>query len=81
MAQLQRLIKTSQLVTVANDYVSVSGSINEGRPLRLHSPGSRVLADIHALAKMQVTPGHQHQFEEPKKAGGFRWLLRAFAAG
>jgi pilus assembly protein CpaE len=57
VTHLQRLLRTPQLVTIASDYQAVSASHNEGRPLRMQSPGSRVLADIDRLAGMLVSTG------------------------
>jgi pilus assembly protein CpaE len=79
---LQRLMKTTQLITITNDYAAVSGSINEGRPIRIRTPSSRVVADIHNLARMQVSTGQQPQPQpqQVKKSSGFNWLLNALTA-
>jgi pilus assembly protein CpaE len=79
LPQLQQLLKTTQVVTVANDYTSVAGSLNEGRPLRLNAPGSRVVGDIHNLAKMQVVPGYTSgQPPAARKGMGLKWLRNPF---
>jgi Flp pilus assembly CpaE family ATPase len=78
--QMQQVLKTNNLATIANDYAAVSRSINEGRPLRLLSPGSRVVTDINNLAKMQVVPGYEPQLPG-RKTNGLSWFLKAFANG
>jgi pilus assembly protein CpaE len=57
VTHLQRLMKTPQLVTISNDYAAVSSAMNEGRPLRLMAPASRVVGDLHRLARLLVTSG------------------------
>jgi pilus assembly protein CpaE len=57
VSHLQRLLQTPQLVTIANDYVTVSNALNEGHPLRKHAPKSDVLADIDNLARLLINPG------------------------
>jgi pilus assembly protein CpaE len=72
---LQQMMKTPQLVTIANDYPSVSASINEGRPLRRLAPHSKVVGDIHKLARMLVASG---QSEAPlRKPGSFGKFVRS----
>jgi pilus assembly protein CpaE len=78
LPQLQQLLKTTQLVTISNDYGGVANSLNEGRPLRLHAPGSRVVADINSLARMQVLPGAQSRREPAKKTKTLSWLINPF---
>jgi MinD-like ATPase involved in chromosome partitioning or flagellar assembly len=69
-------MRTPQLVTIANDYLSVSASLNEGRPLRLQAPGSRVLADIERLAGMLISSTQPVQ-RKARKPGRFRQAVRA----
>jgi pilus assembly protein CpaE len=76
VTHLQRLMRTPQLVTIANDYPAVSASLNEGRPLRLQAPGSRVVADINKLAHMLISSGPQGQ-PLPQKANRLRRLVKA----
>jgi pilus assembly protein CpaE len=75
VTHLQRLMRTPQLVTIANDYPSVSASLNEGRPLRLQAPGSRVLADIKKLAHMLVSSREQPQ-QLARESRGLGRLVR-----
>jgi pilus assembly protein CpaE len=76
--QLQQLLKTTNLVTIGNDYVAVAHSLNEGRPLRQHAPGSRVVADIHNLARMQVVLGQPSGQQAARKAKTLGWLINPF---
>jgi Flp pilus assembly CpaE family ATPase len=48
--RLKQMLRAEEVETVASDYSSVSSSINQGLPLRLKEPRSRVLADINRLA-------------------------------
>ena len=73
--QLQRLLRTPQLFTLANDYHAVSASLNEGRPLRQQAPGSRVLADIGRLAHLLINPGAAAEVPA-RRTGRFRRVVR-----
>jgi pilus assembly protein CpaE len=78
---LQRLLRTPQLVTVANDYHAVSAALNEGRPLRVHAPASRALADISRLATMLITPVQGMVPPPARPSGGLFSLLRNLFRG
>jgi pilus assembly protein CpaE len=54
--RLKQMLHADDLVTVASDYPSVSSSINQGLPLRLKEPRSRVLADVTQLALKLLPP-------------------------
>jgi pilus assembly protein CpaE len=49
---LEKVLDVAGLLTIANDYPSVMAAVNNGRPLRLEAPRSRVLADIDELAAL-----------------------------
>src|SRR4029453_15293226 len=76
ISHLQRLMRTPQLFTIANDYNSVSASLNEGRPLRRQAPASRVVSDVHRLASMLVGSGQESQ-QPIGQVGTLRRLMRA----
>jgi pilus assembly protein CpaE len=77
VTHLQRLMRTPQLMTIANDYNNVSNAINEGRPLRRQSPTSRVVADIHKLASMLVSLGGATPEPKPQKVSRLKKVVRA----
>jgi Flp pilus assembly CpaE family ATPase len=82
VTHLQRLLRTPQLVTIANDYHAVSASLNEGRPLKLHSPNCRARGDIIRLAGMLLTPGQPvPQAPSPRPNALRRVLGRLFGRG
>ncbi len=49
--RLAELLQVPQVFTIANDYPSVMAALNHGKPLRVASPHSPVLADIRTLAR------------------------------
>ena len=78
VSHLQRLLRTPQLMTVANDYLAVSASLNEGRPLREQAPKSAVLADLNKLASLLIGSGPPEQdTAKPKLRRGFRQRVHA----
>jgi pilus assembly protein CpaE len=78
VGHLQRLLRTPQLVTIGNDYHAVSASLNEGRPLRVHAPGSRVLADIDKLASLLLSSSQEAAPPaKAKKPGRLRRAVRS----
>jgi CheY-like chemotaxis protein len=48
--RLAELLGVPQVLTVGNDYPSVTAAVNNGKPLALAVPHSPVLADVRALA-------------------------------
>jgi pilus assembly protein CpaE len=79
VTHLQRLLQTPQLVTIANDYATVSTALNEGHPLREHAPKSPVLSDIDNLARLLINPGRPETKPAvaPQKRHYLRRLVRA----
>jgi len=77
VTHLQRLLQTPQLATVANDYVAVSGALNEGRPLRVHAPHSNVLADIDQLVRLLLAPSEPEEPPKPKRPSLLGRMVRA----
>ncbi|MFL5341773.1 MAG: CpaE family protein [Gemmataceae bacterium] len=52
--RLKQMLHTDEVLTIAGDYAAVSSSVNQGLPLRLKEPRSRVLADVSILAEKLV---------------------------
>jgi pilus assembly protein CpaE len=74
--RLRTMLHVEELWTVASDYASVSGAVNQGLPLRLKESRSQVLSDISAIALQLVPPG---DVATPGKKGSsvFGGLIRA----
>ena len=73
--RLKQMLHIDDLVTVASDYPAVSSAINQGLPLRLKEPRSRVLTDVTQLA-MKLIP-QDDSFEPKKGPGVLGGLIRA----
>ncbi len=48
-AELREMLKTPNLVPIANDFRAVNRAINHGQPLRKTAPETAILRDIHRL--------------------------------
>lgn len=73
--RLKELLQFPDLLTIANDYESVSNAINHGRPLRVESPRSRVLSDIDQLASTLFP--QNSEYGAPLGPGMINGLMRA----
>jgi pilus assembly protein CpaE len=74
--RLRSMLHVDELWTVASDYASVSSAVNQGLPLRLKEPRSRVLADIHTIA-MKLAPRQSTIPNGAKGPGVLSGLIRA----
>jgi pilus assembly protein CpaE len=70
---IEKALGVEPIYTIANDHPAVSGSINRGRPLRVHDPKAKPLADIETLID-RVLGGPV----ATEKSGMFGKLRRAF---
>ena len=52
--KLKQMLQVDEVLTIASDYLAVSSAVNQGLPLRLKEPRSRVLADFVTLANKLV---------------------------
>jgi pilus assembly protein CpaE len=57
--RLKQMLRADELLTIASDYMAVSSAVNQGLPLRLKEPRSRVLPDFAALAERLVPVPHE----------------------
>ena len=73
--RLKQMLHVDEVMTVASDYVAVSSSINQGLPLRLKEPRSRVLADVTRLALKLMPP--QSPVSPKQESSVFGGLIRA----
>jgi pilus assembly protein CpaE len=77
LESLEKTLGAAPIHAIANDHAAVNGAINHGRPLRIHDPRAKPLADIENLIKaMFGAPQSNH-------AGGgvFGRMRRAFGLG
>jgi Flp pilus assembly CpaE family ATPase len=80
LAQLKEKLGVPGMMTVANDYGSITAALNSGVPLRMEVPRSKALADIGALAKKVMGPGEQLAADgKPSSWSLFGKLARVFA--
>lgn len=74
--RLKQMLRVNELLTIVSDYASVSAAVNQGMPLRLKEPRSRVLADYANLAQKLVPVGDDTYNQKPSTLGGlFRSLV------
>lgn len=73
--RLKQMLRVDEVMTVASDYASVSSAINQGLPLRLKEPRSRVLADVTRLALKLVPQDDPASPNQPSSV--FGGLIRA----
>jgi len=52
--RLRQMLRVDELLVIASDYMAVSAAVNQGLPLRLKEPRSRVLSDFAALAEKLI---------------------------
>jgi pilus assembly protein CpaE len=74
--RLKAMLRVDELLTVASDYAAVSSAVNQGLPLRLKEPRSRVLADINQLA-MTLIPVEGSAETIRKGSSVFGGVMRA----
>jgi pilus assembly protein CpaE len=74
--RLKTMLRVDDLMTIANDYPSVSAAINQGLPLRLKEPRCRVLNDITAVAQ-KLVPQEDPVGEKAHASSMFGGLIRA----
>ncbi len=74
--RLKTMLHVDELLTVASDYAAVSSAVNQGLPLRLKEPRSRVLADISQLA-MTLIPAEGSAETIRKGSSVFGGMMRA----
>jgi len=74
--RLKAMLHVDELLTVASDYAAVSSAVNQGLPLRLKEPRSRVLADISQLA-MTLIPAEGSAETVRKGSSVFGGMMRA----
>jgi pilus assembly protein CpaE len=74
---LQKLLKSPPMFTVADDRASVEAAVNHGRPIRLEAAGSRALTDVKALTDALF--GAAAASPAAPERGVMRRLMRAFA--
>ena len=79
LAQLKEKLGVPGMMTVANDYASITAALNSGVPLRMEVPRSKALADIGALAKKVMGPGEQLAVDGKPSWSLFGKLARVFA--
>ena len=77
VAELERLLDVPKMQTISNDGTAVNAALNHGRPLRLETPHSPVLADLDALARTLLNIGAPTQ--AAKGSGLFGQLRRAIS--
>jgi pilus assembly protein CpaE len=64
--RIRQMLNVEELFTIASDYPSVSAAMNQGRPLRVQAPKSRVVGDIARLTSSLMP---QAEEAAPAKAG------------
>jgi Flp pilus assembly CpaE family ATPase len=74
--RLKAMLRVDELLTVASDYAAVSSAVNQGLPLRLKEPRSRVLVDFHDLA-MKLVPHEGPATPGGKGSSVFGGIIRA----
>jgi pilus assembly protein CpaE len=74
--RLQELLQVPRMLTITNDYDSVTSAVNQGKTLRAENPRSKALTDIDALAKVLV-PNTEGTAPVPS-SGMFKGLMKAF---
>jgi len=79
IVQLMKPLGVERLSTVAADQPAISAAADNGRPLRLHEPGSRALSDIDDLAQLLV-PGSVANSTRSNGKGFFGRLRRNLIA-
>jgi pilus assembly protein CpaE len=82
LEHLKSVLEQDEIYTIPNDYASLSEALNRGKPLRMVSSKSPVLAEIDALARL-ISPYAEPQAaddKQPRKGlmGNFRKLIKAF---
>lgn len=73
--RLRQMLRVGELLVIASDYMAVSAAVNQGLPLRLKEPRSRVLNDFTALAEKLVPAAGGHA--DKKSSSMFGNLARA----
>ncbi len=76
MGELQQMIGSPRLLTIANDYHSVNQAVNRGRPLRVVTPETPILRDIDRL--IQQVLGLELPATSVNGNGIFRRMFRSF---
>src|SRR5262249_36382892 len=82
LEHLKSVLEQDEIYTISNDYASLSEALNRGKPVRMVSSKSPVLAEIDSLARL-ISPYAEPQAaddKQPRKGlmGNFRKLIKAF---
>jgi pilus assembly protein CpaE len=77
LARVEEIAGQGNVMTVANDYAAVVAAENHGCLLRLESPRSGVIADIHAIARRVF--GRPAANPSETRRASFSWLARRTA--
>jgi pilus assembly protein CpaE len=73
---LKKLLKVSNITSIASDPVSINAAANHGRPLRLEAPRSEALADIDHLI-VTLFDGPQEKSVRAPESGIVRNIMRS----
>ncbi len=73
--RLAQMLRVDDLLTIASDYAAMSSAVNQGLPLRLKEPRSRLLNDFAALAQKLIPA--EGTTEETRGARMFGKMARA----
>lgn len=74
--RLRQMLKADDVHTIASDYFSVSSAVNQGLPLRLKEPRSRVVTDLAVLAnKLLPVEGEEAKNKGDGMFGGLKRAL------